>query len=580
MFGVFRLPTGFFGVNRGGLLAAALFSGPLLTCAQAPAWQLAEATTQASGAASLVQATAADAAGNVYVAGSFTDVATFGGIMLTSAGSTDVFVAKWNTATGRFVWAVRAGGAGGETAAALAVQGNRVYVAGSLLGPSAAFGPTTLANTSPSGGADAFVAQLTDGGSSAGFGWATRFGGPRDDQALALAATAAGVYVAGSFQGTLPVGTATLVAAGSSRDAFVARLDDTGPGSRVAWAVQLGSAEDDAANALAVVGPNIYTTGYFGGTSATFGAVSLPNTGGPGTTDAFVAKLVDASTSAAFGWATRLGGSRNENAYALAVSGSSVYAAGSFDSPGAIAGPFALPNADATATPNPDAFVTKLTDAGSSASFGWATAAGGLGTDEAQALAVRGAAVYVGGYFDGATAAFGPTTLVAPGNFRNEEIFVARLTDGGSNAAFSWATRAGGTGDDRAFGLALTGPSVYVGGFVTPSANFGPVIIATPTGTPVGVLAALPDTPLATAAPLAAGRLELLPNPAHGRATLRLPTPAAAPQPLTLTDALGREVRRQTLPARTTEAPLDLAGLAPGLYFVRVGASAGKLVVE
>ena len=87
-----------------------------------------------------------------------------------------------------------------------------------------------------------------------------------------------------------------------------------------------------------------------------------------------------------------------------------------------------------------------------------------------------------------------------------------------------------------------------------------------------------PSAPLATTAPKAAPAGQLYPNPAHGTATLRLP--ATAPrQPLTLTDALGRVVRRYPAPA-TADVELDLRGLPVGSYVVRCGAVSQRLVVE
>ncbi len=51
-----------------------------------------------------------DGSGNVYVTGLFAGTVVFGSLMLTSAGGTDVFVAKLDT-SGNWLWAVRAGGA-------------------------------------------------------------------------------------------------------------------------------------------------------------------------------------------------------------------------------------------------------------------------------------------------------------------------------------------------------------------------------------------------------------------------------------------------------------------------------------
>ena len=66
---------------------------------------------------------------------------------------------------------------------------------------------------------------------------------------------------------------------------------------------------------------------------------------------------------------------------------------------------------------------------------------------------------------------------------------------------------------------------------------------------------------------------------AHGLATLRLPAAGVAGTAY-LVDALGRPVRAYTMPAAATEIPLDLRGLAPGLYVLRCGAASGKLMVE
>ena len=72
--------------------------------------------------------------------------------------------------------------------------------------------------------------------------------------------------------------------------------------------------------------------------------------------------------------------------------------------------------------------------------------------------------------------------------------------------------------------------------------------------------------------------LSLWPNPAAGRVQVRV---AAGPATsLVVLDALGQEVRHHALPAQATSALLDLNGLPAGLYTVRLGSSAGKLVVE
>ncbi|WP_035558499.1 T9SS type A sorting domain-containing protein [Hymenobacter sp. IS2118] len=87
-----------------------------------------------------------------------------------------------------------------------------------------------------------------------------------------------------------------------------------------------------------------------------------------------------------------------------------------------------------------------------------------------------------------------------------------------------------------------------------------------------------PNAPLATTPSARATPAALFPNPAHGTATLRLP--AGAPHlPLTLTDALGRVVRRYLAPVGS-EAALDLRGLPAGMYVVGCGQVTQRLMVE
>jgi len=88
------------------LLATVLLAFRLPAAAQAPAWQSARAVavaTAATGNFSAVTATAVDAAGNVFVAGNFTGTVVLGGTTLTSLGSRNVFVAKFNPARDQFV---------------------------------------------------------------------------------------------------------------------------------------------------------------------------------------------------------------------------------------------------------------------------------------------------------------------------------------------------------------------------------------------------------------------------------------------------------------------------------------------
>ena len=109
---------------------------------------------------------------------------------------------------------------------------------------------------------------------------------------------------------------------------FVVKLTDTGPSGSFNWAQQDGQGINYV-NALAVSGTRLYLAGEFYESMATF---SAPNVN-PSTNDQFVANLTDVGTAGSFAWAQRAKGTGQEEAVVVAVSGSSVHAAGVFESP-------------------------------------------------------------------------------------------------------------------------------------------------------------------------------------------------------------------------------------------------------
>jgi len=544
--------------------------------AQAPQW--AQAVTMANGP-SRVMASAADGAGNVFIAGVFAGTVSLDGFTFNSAGDSDVFVAKWSEATSRFVWVQRAGGTGLDDARAIAVAGNAIYVAGDYVS-AATFGSTTLAGSSNS---KAFVCKLLDMGSSGSFAWAVRAGGNGNnvDIAQAVAVVGPAVYVAGRFGSAVASfgGIDLNNAAPGRADGFVAKLTDAGGSASFSWAERVGGTDNDEVTALAVVGPNIYATGFFAGTAAEFGPQLQMSTNGG--SDGFVSKLTDAGAAATFAWTARMGGDNADQALALVAAGTAVYVTGYFTSSYFYIGSQGPQN---SGTGTADMFVARLDDAGTTGQWAWATRTTGSGTEVGTAIAVKGNGVYVGGNFDGAMAGFGTTMLSSTGQ---RDMVLTKLTDTGTTATFDWARAAGGSGSDSPATVALGGTRVYVGGSVTPPASFGSITVPLTGGvSPAACWAWLADRTLAVR-PAVAVPLMVFPSPAQGSSTVHLPVRlGVAPATLTLLDALGRAVRSETVALATysTEHSLDLTGLTPGLYLLRLVANGStatqRLVVE
>ncbi|HYV95326.1 MAG TPA: T9SS type A sorting domain-containing protein [Chitinophagales bacterium] len=157
--------------------------------------------------------------GNVYVAGSFTDTATFGLDTLVNLGSgNDVFIAKYD-GDGNIIWVKQAGGVIDDEGRCLAVdeEGN-VYLGGSFVN-SIAFGSATLIGY---GNYDLFVAKLDASGNSQ---WAISAGGPAWNEfvnGIALDASNDIVFT-GEFCSPAFFGSDTLISAGQP-DIYIAKL--------------------------------------------------------------------------------------------------------------------------------------------------------------------------------------------------------------------------------------------------------------------------------------------------------------------------------------------------------------------
>ena len=370
---------------------------------------------------------AVDESGNVYTTGNFKTTADFDpgpGVYNLGAGNhtCDVFVSKLD-ADGNFVFAKDLGGAGDDTGSDIAVDASgNVYTTGNFLG-TADFDPNsgTFYLTSPGDdNNDVFVSKLDSTGA---FVWAKAMGGTSDDYGHDIAVDSMGnVCCTGRFQGTAdfdPGAGVFELSTTATFAVFVSKLDTAGD---FVWAKAMGETGENRGSGIALDDSNnVYTTGWFQGTTDFDPGPGISNLAATGEYACFIQKL---NGTGDFIWAKGMTGTSSIYGYAVALDeASNVYTTGHFG--GAIdfdPGPgfFNLSGKGLT-----DVFMHKLDTNGD---FVWAKTVGDWGYEYGYGVAVDAFAnVYTTGNFNIA-ADFDP----GPGTFdltpvENFDIFVLKL---------------------------------------------------------------------------------------------------------------------------------------------------------
>lgn len=342
-----------------------------------------------------------DAAGNVYAAGGFRDIADFdpgpGMFVLNSFGNLDAFIVKLD-ANGNFIWASQLGGAESDM-----VNDIKLDAAGNVLTTGyfallADFdpGPSVFPMTAV-GFSDIFISKLTTNGD---FIWAKSVGSPFYEYGFSIAVDPLqNVLVCGSFPGPLTIdfdpgpGNFPVISSGAE-NAFVLKLT---PAGNFDWVVTYDGNPVTMADQLTVDNTgNIIVSGPFDGTVDfdPLGA-GFPLTAGP-MGSLFVTKL---APTGSFIWAGSMEGSGIVYYGDITVDPSnSIILAGNFENtvdfdPGP--GTFNL-----TANGGADIFLVKLTDTGI---LDWAGQLGAGGNLEFSYGVTSDASgnIYITGYFAG-----------------------------------------------------------------------------------------------------------------------------------------------------------------------------------
>jgi hypothetical protein len=280
--------------------------------------------------------------GDIFFGGVFDGTIDLGCVPLASAGSGDIFVARYDNAV-TCIFSKRFGDAAAQELLTLSPDAsNNVFLGGRFKG-SVNFGGAML--TMPATTFGGFAAKLDAGGAHV---FSTAFGDATFAQEVTgVAADPSGnVFVAGSFAGTLTAGATTLTSVGMN-DLFVARLD---PGGTPVWALRAGDAQNQlgAVHVAADSNGNALLAGTLQGT-IDLGGGPLTSAGGD---DVFVAKLDSAGSHLL---SLRLGDASAQQVNAVALSGGTTAAM-----VGALAGAPDFGGNVLTSAGGDDAFVTLL----------------------------------------------------------------------------------------------------------------------------------------------------------------------------------------------------------------------------
>lgn len=177
-----------------------------------------------------------DADGNFYMTGYFSQTANFNGIYLTSTGSKDIFIAKYDT-NGNIIWARKAGGSASDYGMGIKIDNaGRLFLTGGFR-TNTKFGSISL--WGQGGDADIFVARYTSNGDVV---WARKAGGRINDYGRALALdSSSNLFITGNFGLEANFGGQTVYGADSA-EIYVASWDMNG---NFKWVLKVGGPTDD-----------------------------------------------------------------------------------------------------------------------------------------------------------------------------------------------------------------------------------------------------------------------------------------------------------------------------------------------
>ena len=244
-----------------------------------------------------------DAEGNSYFTGSFSRTCAFGSINLTYSGSSDSFLAKYDS-SGNAIWARKQGGTKDDKGKGVALDGfgNVVLCATFTQNGSISGHPISAV-----GRYDSFIAKYDTAGN---YIWHITAGGTDTTKMSGITTDNDGnIYVTGYFIDTTTIGTTTLYSQGSY-EFFIAKFNANG---NFVWAKRGGGANEDFGQGICFDSRRnlLYVTGQFD-YMANFDGLAVTSAGNR---DIFISCW---DTSGSIQWIKTAGGSQRDAGFAVA----------------------------------------------------------------------------------------------------------------------------------------------------------------------------------------------------------------------------------------------------------------------
>lgn len=523
---------------------------------------------------------ALDAAGNLYVAGYYSNTVDFdpgpGTFDLTEAGGRDAYILKLD-ADMNFQWVKTISGTATDLIndIALDAAGN-IYVTGIFQAVSDFDPGVGVYELTPVGGLDAFLAKYDPNGELL---WAHGFGSQTFDNGFALDLDPDGnVVFTGFFTGTVdfdpdPNTTFNMTSSGTN-DVFVSKFSTDGD---MVWAKRMGGTGNEIGEGIVIDNSgNVYTTGHFTTTADFNPGAGAANLTSAGSDDIFISKLDGDGNHL---WAIRFGSTSGDWGYNLGVDSlnnlyTTGYFAGTVDfDPGTATGQvFSL-----TSSGTKDIHLVKLDSTGA---LIWAKRMGGANDDIGVAMHVKpsGQLLMTGIIVGLSDLDPGPGVYeLNPSGSGIADAYVLSLTETGD---LDYAFGMGGTGNDYGLGVVEhPSGSIFVTGYFSNTVDFDPnateMLLTSAGNLEIFIAKYDPDLTVGIGSMEATtGSVSVYPNPTAYRTNVRIDGMQEACT-IRLIDMMGATALTTT--AFEERTVIDTETLGAGMYVLQVWDSRGMI---